>query len=74
MNVRIDGLPAAEEDEDLFFVDVRACPAEDRNMAKLPQYAPVVASLRAQLKAHTACSREVPPESLHAPSGISSDQ
>lgn len=74
MNVRIDGLPAAEEDEDLFFVDVRACPAEDRNMAKLPQYAPVVASLRAQLKAHAAHSREVPPESLHAPSGISSDQ
>ena len=74
LNVRIDGLPAVEEDEDLFFVDVHACPTEDWNMAKLPQYAPVVASLRAQLKAHAAHSREGPPESLHASSGASSDQ
>lgn len=74
MNVRIDGLPVTGTDEDLFFVDVHACPLEDRNMAMLPQYASVVASLRAQLKAHTAQGREVPRESLLAPSGIVSDQ
>ncbi len=64
MNVRIDSMPAAPEQEDIFFVDTRRCPAEDTNMAHMAQYAQKVHSLREKLLEHTVNSREVPPETV----------
>ena len=74
MNTRIDGAYTTEAEEDLFFVDTSVCPKEDRNMAALPEYAQVVADLRAQLKAHASRCLEVDPETLRIPSGHDSSQ
>lgn len=74
LNVRIDGAYTDEAEEDLFFVDTRVCPKEDRNMAAQPEYAQVVASLREKLRAHTAGCREVDPETLRIPAGHSHEQ
>lgn len=74
MNTRMDGVYTTEANEDLFFVDTRVCPKEDRNMAALPEYAQVVASLRAQLRVHASHCQEVDSETLRIPVGRSSDQ
>lgn len=68
MNTRLDGLPPQNaEEEDLFFVDTRVCPAEDRNMAADPAYAGTVAALREALIAHAATAHEADPAMLHMP-------
>ena len=73
MNLRIDAAYTDASDEDLFFVDTRVCPAEDRNMARLPEYAQAVAELRAKLRAHAMACREADPEALRMPAGGLSD-
>ena len=66
LNTRLDGLPPQNaEEEDLFFVDCRVCPAEDRNMAGDSAYADIVPELRSDLLAHTAGARETDPSMLH---------
>lgn len=68
LNTRLDGLPPQNaEEEDLFFVDTRVCPNEDRNMAAEAAYADVVAELRESLLAHAATAHEADPSMLHMP-------
>lgn len=66
-NVRLDGRPCTDAEEDLFFVDCRACPAEDRNMADRAEYAPEIDRLSEMLRAHCAGALEVPGESVRIP-------
>lgn len=64
---RIDAAYTTEENEDLFFVDTRQCPAEDRNMASLPEYAEVIQELSVKLRTHLKHCAEVDPATLHFP-------
>ena len=64
---RIDAAYTTEENEDLFFVDTRQCPAEDRNMAHLPEYTEIIHELSAKLHAHLADCAEADPATLHFP-------
>ena len=61
---RINAAYTSEEDEDLFFVDTQVCPQEDRNMAALPEYAPIVCQLRKKLADHLDGCLEVPAEAV----------
>ena len=74
MNIRIDGAYTEEKDEDLFFVDTKVCPKEDRNMAHLPEYTAIVASLRRRLRAHALPCREVNADSVCVPQGSNTNQ
>ena len=67
MNTRIDGAPPIPGEEDIFFVDLRKCPQEDRNMAADPAYTPIINELAENLSKHCRSSIEVNPDMLHIP-------
>lgn len=69
LSTRIDAAYTTAENDDLFFVDTQVCPREDRNMARLPEYAEIVKQLRTKLLAHAASATEVPPEMVRMPEG-----
>lgn len=54
MNVRQDGMPMPEEEEDIFLADTQADTHERTNLADDPAHASMVAELRAMLLARAA--------------------
>ncbi|AST57109.1 sulfatase family protein [Thermoanaerobacterium thermosaccharolyticum] len=66
MNVRIDGIPVTESDEDLFFVDKEVYPEENQNMAANEEYRELIKHLKTKLKQHLEDSKELSPGTAEA--------
>jgi choline-sulfatase len=63
--VRMDGKPVPPEQEDIFLADVQEDPREVKNIAGLPENAPIVERLSAMLDHHLADRVEPPPGNIH---------
>jgi arylsulfatase A-like enzyme len=65
MNCLIDGhKPMDEVQEDVFFVDRRKCPQENRNMKDDEEYSEVVATLKQKLSEHLTSMKTSDPQML----------
>jgi choline-sulfatase len=60
-NVRIDGRPAAPDEEDLFLAHTREDPEEIHNLAGDPDFVKIEEELSYRLDEHARDAREVPP-------------
>jgi choline-sulfatase len=64
-NVRINGMPVAPDDEDIYLVNTKSDPRERNNLADLPEYAHTAAGLSREIDQHVQDSVEPPHAYTH---------